>query len=392
MRDILIAAPVRTPIGNMNGALRSMGATLLGSCAIHETVQRGGLDPHTIDEVIMGNVLSSGLGQAPARQAAIGAGLPDHVDATTVNKVCGSGLKAVIMAAEAIRAGAAKVVVAGGMESMSNVPYLLSQAREGYHLGHGEVTDAMLHDGLRDAYSSKHMGALADLCAVKYGIARSEQDEWAIQSYERAINAWQKEWFREELVEVEVASKAGTILVNRDERLQKFDEAKLRTLPPLFELHGTVTAGNACGMNDGAAAMLVLSSEMASEQQATPVAKLLAYSHCAVPAQLFTTGPIESIRNLLRQLHMTPDDIDVYEINEPFAMVPLITIKGLGINPARVNVHGGAIALGHPIGASGARILSTLLYALRRSGKRRGIASLCIGGGGGLALAVELLR
>lgn len=392
MRDILITAPVRTPIGNMNGALHSLGAPLLGSCAIHETVQRGGLDPHTIDEVIMGNVLSSGLGQAPARQAAIGAGLPDHVDATIVNKVCGSGLKAVIMAAEAIHAGAAKVVVAGGMESMSNVPYLLSQAREGYHLGHGEVTDAMLHDGLRDAYSNKHMGALADLSAVKYSIARSEQDEWAIRSYERAIDASHKGWFGEELVEVNVTSKLGTIRVDRDERLQKFNESKLRALPPLFDDNGTVTAGNTCGMNDGAASMLVVSSRMASDQNATPVAKLLAYSHCAVPSQLFTTGPIESIRRLLHKLRMRPDDIDVYEINEPFALVPLITIKDLGIDPNRVNVHGGAISLGHPIGASGARILSTLLYALRRSGARRGIASVCIGGGGGLALAVELIR
>lgn len=392
MQDIVITAPVRTPIGNMNGALRAVSATVLGSCVIQETVQRGGLDPHAIDEVIMGNVLSSGLGQAPARQAAIGAGLPDHVDATTVNKVCGSGLKAVIMAAEAIRAGAAQAVVAGGMESMSNVPYLLNQARQGYHVGHGEVTDAMLHDGLRDAYSSQHMGALADRCALKYGIARSEQDEWAIRSYERAIEARHKGWFAEELVEVNVRSKTGTIRVDGDERLQKFDEAKLRTLPPLFEDHGTVTAGNTCGMNDGAAAMLVVSRRMASEQNATPVAKLLAYSHCAVPAQLFTTGPIESIRKLLHQLNMTPDDIDVYEINEPFALVPLMTIKDLGIDPNRVNVHGGAISLGHPIGASGARILSTLLHTLRRSGARRGIASICIGGGGGLALAVELIR
>ena len=392
MRDILITAPVRTPIGNMNGALCSMSATLLGSCAIQEAVRRGGIDPHTIDEVIMGNVLSSGLGQAPARQAAMGAGLPDRVDATTVNKVCGSGLKAVIMAAEAIHLGAAKIVVAGGMESMSNVPYLLSQARQGYHIGHGEVTDGMFHDGLRDVYSSKHMGALADMCAVKYGITRSEQDEWAIRSYERAIHAWHEGWFRDELVEVDVMSGTGVIRVSRDERLQKFDEAKLRRLPPVFQNDGTMTAGNTCGMNDGAAAMLVLSSEVAPTQNTTPMARLLAYSHCGVPSQLFATGPIESIRNLLRQLQLTPDDIDLYEINEPFAMVPLITIKELSIDPTRVNVHGGAISLGHPIGASGARILSTLIYALRRSGKRRGIASLCIGGGGGIALAVELIR
>ncbi len=236
------------------------------------------------------------------------------------------------------------------------------------------------------------MGALADMCAVKYGITRSEQDEWAIQSYERAIYAWHEGWFRDELVEVDVMSRTGTSRVSRDERLQKFDEAKLRKLPPLFQNDGTVTAGNTCGVNDGAAAMLVLSSEVDPKQNATPVARLLAYSHCAVPSELFTTGPIEPIRNLLRQLQMTPNDIDLYEINEPFAMVPLITMKELGIDPTRVNVQGGAISLGHPIGVSGARILSTLMYALRRSGKRRGIASLCIGGGGGIALAVELIR
>ncbi len=392
MQDILLTAPVRTPIGDMNGALHSMSAMLLGSCVIHETLQRGGLDPHSIDEVIMGNVLSAGLGQAPARQAALGAGLPDQVDATTVNKVCGSGLKAIIMAAEAIRAGAAKVVIAGGMESMSNVPYLLGRARQGYHFGHAEVTDALLHDGLQDVYSCMPMGALADRCSVKYGISRSEQDEWAIRSYERAIYAWRQGWFGDELVEVVVPCKTGHVRVNYDERLQKFDEAKLRELPPLFQNDGTVTAGNACGLNDGSSAMVVLSSEITLNENPTPVARLLAYSHRGVPSELYATGPIESIGSLLRSLRMTPHDIDLYEINEPFAMVPLITIKALGIDPARVNVMGGAISLGHPIGASGARILSTLLYALRRSGKRRGIASLCIGGGGGIALAVELIR
>jgi acetyl-CoA C-acetyltransferase len=392
MQDVLLTAPVRTPIGNVNGALRAVSATALGSRVIHEIVQRATIDAHTVDEVIMGNVLSAGLGQAPARQAALGAGLPDQVDATTVNKMCGSGLKAIIMAAEAIHAGSAKIVIAGGMESMRNVPYLLAHAREGYHLGHAEVTDGILLDGLQDVYSGMPMAALADRCAGKYGTTRLEQDEWAIRSYERAGQASRQGWFSDELVEVVVPGRTGDVHVSCDERLNKFNEAKLRSLPALFESPGTITAGNACGLNDGCSAMLVLSSEMASDQNHTPVAKLLAYSHRAVPPELFTTGPIEAIGSLLRSLRMSPDDIDLYEINEPFAMVPLITIKALGIDPARVNVTGGAISLGHPIGASGARIVSTLLHSLRRSGKRRGVASLCIGGGGGMALAVELIR
>jgi len=359
---------------------------------IQETLRRGETDPYRIDEVVMGNVLSSGLGQAPARQAALGAGLPDRVDATTVNKVCGSGLKAITIAADTIRAGRAKIMIAGGMESMSNVPYLLSQARWGYHLGDSKVTDGLLHDGLRDVYSDKPMGTLADRCAAKFGITRSEQDEWAIRSYERAIHAFQQRWFYDEMVEVEVPSKTRSAPIAFDERLHKFDEAKLRALPALFEENGTITAGNACGMNDGASAMLVVSSDALSDHTSAVQAKLLAYCDRAVSPESFVTGPIESISSLLRSQGMTPDDIDLYEINEPFALVPLITIKALGIDPECVNVTGGAVALGHPIGASGARIVSTLLYSLRRLGKRRGVASLCIGGGGGMAVAVELVR
>lgn len=392
MQEILITAPNRTPIGNVNGVLRSLNATTLGSRVIEETVQRSALDPHHIDEVMMGNVFSSGLGQAPARQAAVGAGLPDHVNATTINNVCGSGLKAIVMAAEAIRAGSARVVIAGGMESMSNVPYLLGRARQGYRLGHAEVTDGMLHDGLHDAYSGLPMGALAERSAAKFGVTRLEQDDWAIRSYARAMHAWQQGWFADEVTEVAVPCERDPVRANYDERLQKFDEGKLRTLSPLFEAQGTVTAGNACGLNDGASAMVVCSSDRACEENPTPVARLLAHSCRGVPSELFATGPIEAIGSLLRVLRMTPDDIDLYEISEPFAVVPIITMKALDIEPARVNVMGGAISLGHPIGASGARIVSTLLYALRRAGKRRGIASLCIGGGGGIALAVELIR
>jgi acetyl-CoA C-acetyltransferase len=392
MQDIVLMAPARTPIGNMNGALRAFSATMLGSSVIRQTIRRAEVDPQCIDEVIMGNVFSSGLGQAPARQAAMGAGLPEQADATTVNKVCGSGMKAVLMAVDAVQSGAAKMVVAGGMESMSNVPYLLRQARQGYVWGHAEVTDAMLHDGLQDVYSALPMGALADRCAAKYGIARAEQDDWAVQSYQRARCAWAQGWFDDELVELDVPSKAGLVRVACDERIQKFDERKLRNLPAAFESHGTVTAGNACGMNDGSAAMLVTSEGEVGKGDAVPVARILAYSQCGVPSELYATGPLEAIGKVLRILRMTPGEVDLYEINEPFAVVPLIAIKTLGLDPGRVNVMGGAISLGHPIGASGARILATLLYVLRRLGKRRGIASLCIGGGGGIAVAVELLR
>jgi len=392
MQDIFLTAPARTPIGNMNGVFATMSATALASRVIQHVVQRAALDPQSIDEVMMGNVFSSGLGQAPARQAALGAGLSHDIDAVTVNHVCGSGLRAILMGADAVRAGSAKVVIAGGMESMSNVPYLMRQARRGYRYGHGEVTDAMLHDGLHDAYSGLSMAALADRCAAKYGVERGEQDEWAIESYHKAMVGRDLGWFDDEVVEIVVASGGQPTRATHDERIQKFDQGKLRTLPPLFGPSGTVTAGNACGLNDGAAALVVLSGEMRPERQETPVAKLLGYCHRGVPAELYATGPIEAIGALLRSLRLTPGDIDLYEINEPFAVVPLITIKALGIDAARVNVMGGAIALGHPIGATGARIVSTLLYALRRLGKRRGIAGLCIGGGGGIAVAVELIR
>jgi len=390
MQESFIAAAVRTPIGNLNGALSSVSATELGSCVIQEAVRRTGIEPRKIDEVIVGNVLSAGLGQAPGRQAAKGAGLPDSVDATTINKVCGSGLKAVMIAADAIRSGSAQVVVAAGMESMSRAPYLLKKARSGYQMGHGELVDSIIKDGLWDAYGDVHMGSYAELCAAKYEFSREAQDDFAARSYGKALKAQERGWFCEEIVPVEIRTKAGNHLVLQDERLKRFDEAKLRGLAPAFQEGGTITAGNASGVNDGAAGMVIVAEDRLQALNVTPMARILGYSQKALSPEWFTIAPVEAIQVLLRKLKLNADQIDLYEINEAFAVVTMAAIKDLRLDPDRVNVHGGAVALGHPIGASGARILATLLHALKRTGGKRGIASLCIGGGGAVALAVEL--
>ncbi len=391
MRQIVIAGAVRTPIGNLNGALGAMSATALGSCVIREALRRAQVPPEAVDEVIMGNVLTAGVGQAPARQAAKGAGLPDTVNATTINKVCGSGLKAVMMACQAIQAGDADVVVAGGMESMSRAPYILERARSGYQVGHGELIDSMIKDGLWDAYGNVPMGACAELCASKYQFSREEQDTFSVQSYTRALKARQEGWFRDEIIEVEVPGKPKPLVIRDDERLTRFDEAKMRRLSPAFKPDGTVTAGNASGMNDGAAALVVLSEERAESLNITPIARIVGYTQKAVAPEWFTIAPIQAISALLSKLKCNVDQIDLYEVNEAFAVVTMAAMKELKLNPDRVNIHGGAVALGHPIGASGARILTTLLYALKRTGGKRGIASPCIGGGESVAVAVELL-
>jgi len=391
MRQIVIAGAVRTPIGNLNGALGAISATALGSCVIREALRRAQVPPEAVDEVIMGNVLSAGVGQAPARQAAKGAGLPDTVNATTINKVCGSGLKAVMMACQAIQAGEADVVVAGGMESMSRAPYILERARSGYQVGHGELIDSMIKDGLWDAYGNVPMGACAELCASKYQFSREEQDTFSVQSYTRALKARQEGWFRDEIIEVEVPGKPKPLVIRDDERLTRFDEAKMRRLSPAFKPDGTVTAGNASGMNDGAAALVVLSEERAESLNITPIARIVGYTQKAVAPEWFTIAPIQAISALLSKLKCNVDQIDLYEVNEAFAVVTMAAMRELKLNPDRVNIHGGAVALGHPIGASGARILTTLLYALKRTGGKRGIASPCIGGGESVAVAVELL-
>jgi len=391
MRQVVIAGAVRTPIGNLNGALNTVSATSLGSCVIREALRRANVPPEVVDEVIMGNVLTAGVGQAPARQAAKGAGLSDSVSATTINKVCGSGLKAVMLACQAIQAGDAEVVVAGGMESMSRAPYLLEKARSGYQVGHGELVDSMIKDGLWDVYGNLSMGACAELCAAKYQFSRELQDDFAVQSYTRALKAQQEGWFREEIVEVEVPGKPKPLQVRDDERLTRFDEPKLRRLPPAFQKDGTVTAGNASGMNDGAAAMVVLSEERADSLGIKPQARIVGYTQKAVAPEWFTIAPIQAITALLSKLKLDARQIDLYEVNEAFAVVTMAALKELRLDPDRVNIHGGAVALGHPIGGSGARILTTLLYALKRTGGKRGIASPCIGGGESVAVAVELV-
>jgi acetyl-CoA C-acetyltransferase len=390
MKECFITAAVRTPIGNLNGVLRTVSATQLGSCAIQEAVRRTEIEPRHIDEVIVGNVLSAGLGQGPARQAAIGAGLPDSVDATTINKMCGSGLKAVMMAADAIRAGSAQIVVAAGMESMSGAPYLLKKARSGYQMGHGTLLDSIIKDGLWDAYGDVHMGSYAELCASKYEFSREAQDDFAARSYTKALKAQEQGCFLDEIVAVDVATQTKTAAVVQDERPKRFDEAKLRRLAPAFEPTGTITAGNASGINDGAAAIVVAGEERIRSLKIAPIARILGFSQKALAPEWFSIAPIEAIHVLLRKLKMEADQFDLYEINEAFAVVTMAAIKDLRLDPDRVNVHGGAVALGHPIGASGARILTTLLYALQRTGGKRGIASVCIGGGSAVALAVEL--
>jgi acetyl-CoA C-acetyltransferase len=390
MQESFIAAAVRTPIGNLNGTLSSLSATDLGSCVIQEAVRRTGIEPRKIDEVIMGNALPAGLGQAPARQAAKRAGLPDNVDATTISKLCGSGLKAVMIAADAISAGSAQVVVAGGMESMSGAPYLLKKARSGYQLGHGEFVDSIINDGLWDAYGDVHMGSYAELCAAKYEFSREAQDDFAVGSYTKALKAQEQGWFREEIAPLDIPAKPKLGRVLQDERLTRFNEAKLRRLAPVFQPEGTITAGNASGINDGAAAMLILAEERLGSLNITPMARILGFSQKALAPEWFSIAPIEAIQVLLQKLKMNADQFDLYEINEAFAVVTMAAIKEVRLDPDRVNIHGGAVALGHPIGASGARILTTLLYALKRTGGKRGIASLCIGGGGAVALAVEL--
>lgn len=392
MRHVVIAGAVRTPIGNLNGSLRSMNASALGSCAISETLQRAGVHPDAVDEVIMGNVLSAGVGQAPARQAAKGAGLGDMVPTTTINKVCGSGLKAIMLACQAIRSGEADVIVAGGMESMSRAPYLLEKAREGYQFGHGEVFDSMIKDGLWDPYGNVSMGAYGELCAAKYQFSREEQDDFAVRSYTRALEANHKGWFRDEIVELQVGEKSEAVRVAEDERLKRFQERKLRGLAPAFDAAGTITAGNASGMNDGASAVVVLSAERAEALDVKPMARILGFTEEGVAPEWFTVAPVKAISKLLQKLRADVDEIDLYEVNEAFAVVPMAAMKDLRLNPNKLNINGGAVALGHPLGATGARMLTTLLHALKRTGGKRGIASPCIGGGEAVAVAVEILN
>jgi acetyl-CoA C-acetyltransferase len=386
---VVLAGGTRTPIGSFSGTLAEVAAPKLGSIAIRAALQRAGVTPEQVDEVIMGNVLSAGLGQNPARQAAIGAGLPPRVGATTVNKVCGSGLKAVMLANQAIRCGDARVVVAGGMENMSAAPYLLLKARNGYRMGNGELIDAMVHDGLWDVYHDKHMGTCGDECATRTQIDRQQQDDFAVASYQRALAAQAQGLFADEIAPVEIAGRKGSVTVDRDEEPTRFNEEKLRQLKPAFGSAGSVTAGNASSINDAAAAIVALGEDTARELGVRPQARILGYSTFSREPEWFTLAPIGAMDCLLQRLGLQVKDVDLFEINEAFSVVPLAAMKELGIPHDKVNVHGGAAALGHPIGASGARVLVTLIHALRRRAAKVGIASLCIGGGEAVAMAIE---
>jgi acetyl-CoA C-acetyltransferase len=393
MPAAVIASAVRTPIGAFLGSLSELPAPRLGAVAIAEAVRRARIEPADVDEVIMGNVLTAGVGQAPARQAAIFAGLPEHVPCMTINKVCGSGLKAVMLAEQAIRCGDAHIVVAGGQESMSNAPYLLPKARTGLRMGNAQLVDSMIHDGLWDVYNQFHMGDAAELCARTCNIGRDEQDEYAALSYRRALEAQQKGYFADEIVPVTYEQRNGqTVTVDTDEEPAKVRFEKIPQLKPVFRPDGTVTAANASSIDDGAAALVVMSEERAHALGIEPLARIVAHGSVAQKPEWFTTAPIEGIKRVLAKAGMKLEDIDLFEINEAFAVVALVAQKQLGIPLERLNVHGGAVALGHPIGASGARILTTLLYALRRYRKRYGMAAICIGGGEASALIVENLR
>lgn len=367
-----------------------MPAPVLGSAVVKATLARAGVPPEHVDEVIFGNVVSAGLGQNVARQVTIGAGLSPTVGATSVNKVCGSGLKAVMLAAQAIQCGDSSLVVAGGTENMSRAPYLLEKARNGYRMGNGELVDAMIRDGLWDVYKNIHMGLCGDRCAEKYSFSREQQDEFAVASFKRALDAAKRGLFSTEIEPVQVKAGKELITVAEDENPKKFNEEKLRKLRPAFGEKGTVTAGNASSINDGAAAIVVVSPEKARTLGLKPQAKILGYATYSREPEWFTLAPIGAIEKLLRALSWKVSDVGLFEINEAFSVVPMAAMKELGIPHENVNVHGGAVALGHPIGASGARTLVTLLNAMKARGAHRGINSLCIGGGEAVAMAVEL--
>jgi len=393
MSDAFILSAARTPIGKFGGGLSTVPATDLGATAIRAAVERSRIDPARIDEVLMGQVLQAGAGQAPARQAALRAGLPNGVSATTINKVCGSGLKAVMLGAAAIRAGDARVIVAGGMENMNLGPYLLPGARAGYRLGNADVVDSTVHDGLWCAICDVHMGAHAERVAAKHDVTREAQDAFAVRSHQRALAAIAEGRFRDEIVPVEVPGKKGPTVVDTDENPRADTSLEvLARLKPAFQPDGgTVTAGNAPGITDGAAALVLASSEAVERDAVTPMARITGYAQADVAPEWLFEAPIDGVRRLLDKLNMRLDEFDLIEINEAFAAQVLADGNALGFDWDKVNVNGGAIALGHPIGASGARVLTTLLYELRRRGGRRGLATLCLGGGGAVALAVEMV-
>jgi acetyl-CoA C-acetyltransferase len=387
---VVILAARRTPVGAFQGAFAAVTAPQLGAVAIKAAIADSGVAVSQIDEVIMGCVLSAGIGQAPARQAALGGGVPTSVPTTTVNKMCGSAMRAVMLGCDQILAGSAQVVVAGGIESMTNAPYLLPKARAGYRMGHQEVLDHMFYDGLQSPWDGQLMGCFAEATAEKYNFTRKAQDDFAAESVRRALAAVTNGDFTAEIAAVTTKTRKGEVVVDKDETPFTCDVAKIPTLKPAFKKDGTVTAASSSGISDGAAALVLARESFATAQGRKPLARIVGYSSFAREPEWFTVAPVGAISKLLTQLNWQAKDVDLYEINEAFAAVPMAAIKDLGLDPQKVNVHGGACALGHPIGATGARILTTLLYALRARGKKRGIASLCIGGGEATAIAIEV--
>jgi acetyl-CoA C-acetyltransferase len=394
MNHAVILSAVRTPTGKFLGALKDFSATQLGALVVREAVARAGIDPASVDECIMGNVIQAGNGQNPARQAALNGGLSDHVAALTINKVCGSGLKAVMLATQGIATGDIEVAVAGGMESMSNAPYLLPRVREGLRMGNGQVIDSMITDGLWCAFENCHMGMSGEVVADKYAVGRSEQDAYAAGSHHKAAKATSEGWFADEILSVSIPQKKGQpIVVDKDEPIRADTTAEsLAALKPAFRKEGgSVTAGNAPGVNDGAAALVVTSEARAKALGKTPLARIIGQATSGLAPKMVMMTPVEAVRKVSQKIGWDLKDVDLFEINEAFSVQAVAVMRELGIDPERVNVHGGAVALGHPIGASGARVLTTLLYALKRRNARRGIAALCLGGGNGVALAVEML-
>jgi acetyl-CoA C-acetyltransferase len=392
MEQPVILSAVRTPIGKFQGGLSSFSATELGAKAVAEAVRRAGIEPQQVDEIIMGNVVSAGLGQNPARQAGLRGGLHPRVAAMTINKVCGSGLKAVALAAQGIQLGETEIAVGGGMESMSNCPYLLPQARTGYRLGNGEIVDSMIKDGLWDAFEDFHMGMTGELVAEKYKISRQEQDQFAFESHQKAVRARKTCYFEAQILPIEVPQKKGEPLVIKYDESPREDTTveALAKLRPVFKKDGTVTAGNAPGTNDGAAALVVTSERNAARLGKTPMARIVAQAVSGIEPKWIMMAPVEAVEKLLKKTGWDRDrDVDLIELNEAFSVQALAVMRELRLDPAKVNVNGGAVALGHPIGASGARILVTLLYEMQRRNLKRGIAALCLGGGNAVALAVE---
>ena len=390
--SVVIVSAKRSPIGSFQGAISSISAPKLGSLIISNILEETTVDPFLVDEIIMGNVLSAGIGQAPARQAAIGAGIPSSSGATTINKMCGSGLKAVMLGSQAIQVNDANIIIAGGFESMSQSPYLVPKARAGYRLGHGNLIDSVIFDGLWDVYNDIHMGNCAEICARDRGYSIIDQNDFAKESYQRAINAQEIGAFNNEIVSIEVKNKNNTITFDNDEEPKKVNFEKMDTLKPVFEKDGTITAANASTINDGAACLLMMSENKASELGFKPLARIISQASAAQDPKWFTTAPIEAIKKVLTKVDLTVDDIDLWEVNEAFAPVVMAVVDDYNLDYGKININGGAIALGHPIGASGARILTTLIHSLNQKEKSLGLATICIGGGEASAVIIERIN